>query len=119
MGKRANEIMSAMNLQKAKNSEYPDATPAVHLALAKAREQCAAQAASIAEAVGGDEEELSNMCLRNLAMVTPVLNSSYYVRKEIVGWDCRIWAKNHIIIILSDHLWDSVLAAMWLSNAFF
>ena len=82
--------MSAMSLANAKNSQYPDATPAVHLALAKAREQCAATASSISESVGGDQEELSNMCLRNLAMVTPVLNSSYYVRKEVIGWDCRI-----------------------------
>ena len=90
MGRRANEIMNTMSLSKAKNSEYPDATPAVHLALAKAREQCAATAANIAGAVGGDEEELSNMCVRNLVMVTPMLNQSYFVRKEVIGWDCRI-----------------------------
>ena len=46
MGKRANEIMQAKSL--AKNEEYPDATPAVHLALAEARKQCAATAADIA-----------------------------------------------------------------------
>ena len=90
MGKRANEIMNIMNINKDKNSEYPDATPAVHLALAKAREQCAATAADIAGQVGGDEEELSNMCMRNLTMITPILNSSYFVRKTVAQWDCRL-----------------------------
>ena len=43
--------------------------------------------------MGGDEEQveaLQAMCLRNVAMVTPVLNQSYYIRKEILQWDCRI-----------------------------
>ena len=34
MGRRANEIMAAMSMKK--NEAYPDATPAVHIALAKA-----------------------------------------------------------------------------------
>ena len=89
MGKRANEIMSAMSLKK--NEEYPDATPAVMLALAKARKECAASAQSLAEQVGdADDEMLSSMCLKNVAMLTPVLNSSYFVRKEVLGWDCRV-----------------------------
>ena len=89
MGKRANEIMSAMSLKK--NKEYPDATPSVLLALSKARKECAAAAESLASQVGdADEEMMTSMCLRNVAMITPALNSSYYVRKEVLGWDCRV-----------------------------
>jgi len=53
---RANEIMNAMSLTKAKNSQYPDATPAVHLALAQARSDCAENTAALAERIGADEE---------------------------------------------------------------
>ena len=53
---RANEIMNAMSLKKAKNSQYPDVTPAVHLALAQARSDCAENTAALAERIGADEE---------------------------------------------------------------
>ena len=46
---KANEIIAAMSLAKAKNNEYPDATPAVHMALNKARKQCAVDATSLVE----------------------------------------------------------------------
>eukprot|EP00354_Favella_ehrenbergii_P001967 CAMPEP_0170469458 /NCGR_PEP_ID=MMETSP0123-20130129/12280_1 /TAXON_ID=182087 /ORGANISM="Favella ehrenbergii, Strain Fehren 1" /LENGTH=85 /DNA_ID=CAMNT_0010736331 /DNA_START=53 /DNA_END=310 /DNA_ORIENTATION=+ len=85
--------MNAMSLSKAKNSDYPDATPAVHLALAKVRSQCATDSASLAESCSADEEmteAFSSMCVRNAAMLSPVLNQSYYVRKEVLGWDCRV-----------------------------
>ena len=88
MGRRANEIMKAMSLKK--DSEYPDATPAVRLALAQVQQQCAESAVTIAEKVGGDEEAMASMCVRNAAMITPSLNSSYFIRKEILQWDCRI-----------------------------
>ena len=80
--------MAAMSMKK--NEAYPDATPAVHIALAKATAQCAATAATMAEAMGGDEEQMTSLCVRNAAMISPILNSSYYVRKEVMGWDCRI-----------------------------
>ena len=51
---RKDEIIRAMSLKK--NSEYPDATPAVFLALSQARKQCAADAAALAERVGADDE---------------------------------------------------------------
>ena len=72
MGKKAQDIMSAMSLEK--NPEYPDATPAVHMALAKARELCAESASTIAQQMGADEEGqelLASICLRNSAMITP------------------------------------------------
>jgi len=53
---RANEIMNAMSLKKAKNSQYPDATPAVQMALAQARQDCADNTAALAERIGADEE---------------------------------------------------------------
>ena len=90
---RANEIMNAMSLKKAKNSQYPDATPAVQLALANVRKECAESSASLAERIGADEETqetLNSMCVKNVAMLTPVLNSSYFVRKEVMGWDCKV-----------------------------
>ena len=91
MGKRANDIMNMMNLQKAKNADYPDFTPAVKLELAKAQKMCAESAATMAANIdGADEEALTNMCVRNVAMVTPILNQSYFVRKEICQWDCPL-----------------------------
>ena len=90
---RKEEIMQAMSLSKAKNRNYPDATPAVHLALAQARKRCDADAAALAESSGADEDSqaaFSSMCLRNSTMITPVLSSSYFVRKEVLGWDCRV-----------------------------
>ena len=44
---RAQEIMSAMSLKK--NRDYPDYTPAVAMALQKARSMCATDAAKLAE----------------------------------------------------------------------
>ena len=76
-----------------KNRDYPDYTPAVAMALQKARSMCATDAAKLAESSGADEETqdaFASMCLRNVAMITPALNSSYYVRKEVLGWDCRV-----------------------------
>lgn len=51
---RKDEIIKAMSLKK--DSKYPDATPAVFMALAQARKQCAADASALAERVGADEE---------------------------------------------------------------
>ena len=93
MTSRAAEIMNIMNIKKGKKAGYPDMTPAVQLALKKARTECSESAAATAERMGGDEETLeglTSMCLRNVAMVNPVLNSSYYVRKEILQWDCPL-----------------------------
>ena len=90
---RKEEIMNAMSLSKAKKRGYDDATPAVHLALAKARAQCDSDAASLAATSGADEDTqaaFASMCVRNTAMITPVLNSSFYVRKEVLGWECRV-----------------------------
>ena len=92
MPSRVAEIKSAMSLKKAKNAEYPDATPAVHLALQQVRSQCESYAQSLAEKVGGDEETqeaFSSMCVRNGVMLSPLLNQSYFVRKEVLQWDCR------------------------------
>ena len=72
MGKRANDIMSAMSLKK--DPQYPDATPAVHMALSKAKALCAESVPQIAERMGADEEGqelLASICLRNAAMITP------------------------------------------------
>ena len=69
--------MNAMSLSKSKNKEYPDATPAIHMALAQARKQCQESAQSIAEKIGADEEgqeALSSMCLKNVAAISPLLN---------------------------------------------
>lgn len=84
---RAAEIKAMMGQKK--NAEYPDLTPAVSIALAKAQSECAESAASIAAQMGGDEETLTSMCVKNYAMVTPVLNSSYYIRKEVCAWDAK------------------------------
>ena len=89
MGKRANEIMGLMSLEKSKDSEYPDKTPAVMLTLSKVQKQCAESAAAIAEQIGADEESMTAMCVKNAAMLDPVLNQSYFVRKEVMQWDCR------------------------------
>jgi hypothetical protein len=89
MGRRE-EIMSMMSLSTAKNPDYPDATPAVHIALEKVQKQCSETAATVAEKVGGDEEALQTMCVRNAIMLNPVLNSSYYIRKEVLQWDSRL-----------------------------
>ena len=93
MTSRASEIMNIMNIKKGKKAGYSDFTPAVQIALNAARKECAESAASTAERMGGDDEALeglTSMCLRNVAMVNPVLNSSYYVRKEILQWDCPV-----------------------------
>ena len=81
--------MNAMSLSQAKNSEYADATPAVRLALAQVQKSCAETSAAIAEQVGGDEEAMQTMCVRNAAMLNPVLNQSYFIRKEVLQWDAR------------------------------
>ena len=93
MTSRANEIMNIMSIKKGKKAGYSDFTPAVQLALNQARKTCAESSAATAERMGGDDETLeglTSMCVRNMAMVNPVLNSSYYVRKEILQWDCPL-----------------------------
>ena len=88
MGRRAQEIMSMMSLSK--DSAYPDATPAVLLALEQVKAKCAATAGALAEKMGGEEETVAEVCVRNQIMLTPVLNGSYYIRKEVLGWDARV-----------------------------
>ena len=86
---RQQEIMALMNQKK--DAAYPDLTPAVRLELAKTQAKCAESAAALAATMdGADEEALNSMCVRNMAMVTPILNQSYYIRKEVLGWDCRL-----------------------------
>ena len=89
MGKRADEIMNAMSLKQEKNAEYSDATPAVRLALASVQKACAETSSAVAAQVGGDEEMMQSICVNNAAMLHPVLNQSYYIRKEVMGWDAR------------------------------